>query len=132
VLVPGARSPNLVTRKLLRRMKPGTVLVDIAVDQGGCIETSRPTTHEAPIYVDEGVIHYCVANMPGAYPRTSTQALTSVTLPYVQTLVLNGLAGAMKHHPELRGGINCQAGRLTCEEVATAHGLSWAPPSFEE
>jgi len=128
----GRRTPTLVDESLVASMEAGSVLVDVAVDQGGCIETVRPTTHSDPTYVLHDVIHYGVANMPGAYPRTSTQALTSVTLPYVQTLVLNGLAGAMKHHPELRGGINCQAGRLTCEEVATAHGLSWAPPSFEE
>jgi alanine dehydrogenase len=131
VLVPGAKSPRLVSRELLRRMKPGTVLVDIAVDQGGCVETSRPTTHEAPTYVEEGVTHYCVANMPGAYARTSTQALTSVTLPYVQALASEGLSGAIKRHPELLGGINSHASRLTCEEVAIAHGLAWKPPAVE-
>jgi alanine dehydrogenase len=131
VLVPGAKSPRLVSRELLRRMKPGTVVVDIAVDQGGCVETTRPTTHQAPTYVEEGVTHYCVANMPGAYARTSTQALTSVTLPYVQALAAEGLSGATAHHPELLGGINCHAHQLTCEEVATAHGLSWAPPEVQ-
>jgi len=130
VLVPGARAPRLVTRELLRSMRPGTVLVDIAVDQGGCIETTRPTTHEEPTFVEEGVTHYCVANMPGAYARTSTQALTSVTLPYVQALALGGVAGASELHPELRSGINCQAGRLTREEIAAAHGLQWALPSI--
>ncbi|MBL9154984.1 MAG: alanine dehydrogenase [Verrucomicrobiales bacterium] len=126
VLVPGARAPKLVTREMLRSMRNGTVFVDIAVDQGGCGETTRPTTHEAPVYVEEGVIHYCVANMPGAYARTSTQALTSVTLPYVQFLATEGLAGACRRHPELAGGINCQQGRLTCREVAEAHGMEWS------
>jgi alanine dehydrogenase len=130
VLVPGAKAPRLVSRELLKTMRPGTVLVDIAVDQGGCIETTRPTTHEVPTYVEEDVTHYCVSNMPGAYARTSTQALTSVTLPYVQVLALEGVAGASRLRPELRGGINCQAGRLTCEEVAAAHELEWAPPSI--
>jgi alanine dehydrogenase len=130
VLVPGAKAPRLVSRELLTTMRPGTVLVDIAVDQGGCIETTRPTTHEVPTYVEEGVTHYCVSNMPGAYARTSTQALTSVTLPYVQVLALEGVAGASRLRPELREGINCQAGRLTCEEVAAAHELEWAPPSI--
>ena len=128
VLVPGAKAPKLVTREMLRTMRKGTVLVDIAVDQGGCIETTRPTTHEDPIFVEEGVIHYCVANMPGAYARTSTQALTSVTLPYVQYLATEGLAGACGRHPELVGGINCQDGRLTCTEVAEAHGLESSEP----
>jgi alanine dehydrogenase len=130
VLLPGAKAPRLITRELLRIMKPGTVLVDIAVDQGGCAETTRPTTHQAPTYVEEGVTHYCVANMPGAYARTSTQALTSVTLPYVQALALEGLAGAARRHPELRSGVNCQGGRLTSEEVGIAHGLDWIPPSI--
>jgi len=126
VLLPGARAPKLVTREMLRRMRKGTVLVDISVDQGGCIETSRPTTHEDPTYVEEGVIHYCVANMPGAYARTSTQALTSVTLPYVETLALSGVTGACERHPELLGGIQTRAGRLTCREVGAAHGLDWS------
>jgi len=128
VLVPGAKAPKLVTREMLRRMRKGTVLVDIAVDQGGCIETTRPTTHEDPIYVEEGVTHYCVSNMPGAYARTSTQALTSVTLNYVQALALDGLAGACAVHPELVGGVNTQAGQLTCQEVGEAHELDWSPP----
>ena len=128
VLVPGAKAPKLVTREMLRSMRNGTVVVDIAVDQGGCVETTRPTTHEDPVFVEEGVIHYCVANMPGAYARTSTQALTSVTLPYVQVLATEGLAGACRRHPELTGGINCQDGKLTCEEVAAAHEMAWAEP----
>jgi alanine dehydrogenase len=110
-------------------MRPGTVLVDIAVDQGGCVETTRPTTHAEPTFVEEGVTHYCVANMPGAYARTSTQALTSVTLPYVQALALNGAAGASELYPELWAGMNCQGGRLTHEEIAVAHELQWTSPS---
>jgi alanine dehydrogenase len=128
VLVPGAKAPKLVTREMLRLMKPGTVLVDIAVDQGGCIETTRPTTHEDPIFEEEGVIHYCVANMPGAFARTSTQALTSVTLPYIQSLAIAGLAGACEAHPELIGGINAKSGHLTCDEVGEAHGLPVSTP----
>tara|TARA_R110002096_G_scaffold212515_4_gene399992 strand:- start:3878 stop:4990 length:1113 start_codon:yes stop_codon:yes gene_type:complete len=128
VLVPGAKAPKLVTRELLSHMREGTVLVDIAVDQGGCIETTRPTTHEDPVFVEEGVIHYCVANMPGAYARTSTQALTSVTLPYLQTLATNDIEAACLRSPELTGGINCRRGQLTCPEVAEAHDLPWVEP----
>ncbi|MEO0447330.1 MAG: alanine dehydrogenase [Verrucomicrobiota bacterium] len=124
VLVPGAKAPKLVTRNMLRRMRRGSVVVDIAVDQGGCVETTRPTTHEDPIFEEEGVIHYCVANMPGAYARTSTQALCNVTYPYSQLLADEGVKGACERRPELVGGINCQNGKLTCKEVATAHGLS--------
>ena len=128
VLVPGARAPKLVTREMLGLMREGTVLVDIAVDQGGCIETTRPTTHENPVYTEEGVIHYCVANMPGAFARTSTQALTSVTLPYLQLLATSGLEAACFRAPELVGGINCFRGRLTCQEVGEAHDLPWKEP----
>jgi alanine dehydrogenase len=127
VLLPGAKAPKLVTREMLGLMRNGTVLVDISVDQGGCIETTRPTTHENPTFVEGGVIHYCVANMPGAYARTSTQALTSVTLPYLQALALEGVDGACARHPELVGGINALGGRLTCEEVGEAHALDWTP-----
>ncbi len=126
VLVPGAKAPKLVTREMLRTMREGTVVVDIAVDQGGCIETTRPTTHESPVFTEEGVIHYCVANMPGAYARTSTQALASVTLPYVQLLATAGLKAACLRSPELVGGINCHRGRLTRREVGEAHGLPWS------
>ena len=128
VLVPGARAPKLVTREMLGLMREGTVLVDIAVDQGGCIETTRPTTHENPVYTEEGVIHYCVANMPGAFARTSTQALTSVTLPYLQLLATSGLEAACFLAPELVGGVNCFRGRLTCQEVGEAHDLPWKEP----
>ncbi|MEC5127845.1 alanine dehydrogenase [Verrucomicrobiales bacterium BCK34] len=128
VLVPGRKAPKLVTREMLGLMREGTVLVDIAVDQGGCIETTRPTTHQDPVYTEEGVIHYCVANMPGAYARTSTQALTSVTLPYLQLLATNKLEFACEIAPEMTGGINCHEGRLTSREVAEAHDLEWTNP----
>tara|TARA_R110002096_G_scaffold316010_15_gene510422 strand:- start:2789 stop:3886 length:1098 start_codon:yes stop_codon:yes gene_type:complete len=130
VLVPGAKAPKLVSREMLKLMRKGTVLVDIAVDQGGCIETARPTTHEKPVFVEEGVIHYCVANMPGAFARTSTQALTSVTFPYVQLLASQGLKDACEQRPELVEGINCQGGRLTCAGVAQAHDMEWGEPKF--
>jgi alanine dehydrogenase len=128
VLLPGAKAPKLITRGMLRKMKPGSVLVDISIDQGGCAETSRPTTHLDPIYVEEGVTHYCVANMPAAYARTATQALTNVTYRYVQLLADLGLEGACKKQPTLIGGINTRDGRLTCSAVADAHGLKWEQP----
>src|ERR1044071_3899999 len=128
VLLPGAKAPKLITRQMLRKMKPGSVLVDISIDQGGCAETSRPTTHLDPVYVEEGVTHYCVANMPAAYSRTATQALTNVTFPYVELLADLGLEGACKKQPALIGGINTRDGRLTCKAVAEAHGLKWEPP----
>ena len=128
VLLPGAKAPKLVTRAMLRMMKPGSVLVDIAIDQGGCAETSRPTTHLNPVYVEENVIHYCVANMPAAYARTSTQALTNVTYRYVQLLANHGVEEACKRVPALTGGINTMNGRLTCEAVAEAHGLKSESP----
>lgn len=126
VLVPGARAPRLIRREMLRRMRPGSVLVDIAIDQGGCAETSRPTTHDQPVYVEEGVCHYCVANMPGAYARTATQALTNVTVPYVQQLADAGLAEAVRRQPALLGGINVARGQITHPAVAQAHGLPCA------
>jgi alanine dehydrogenase len=128
VLLPGAKAPKLITRAMLRKMKPGSVLVDISIDQGGCAETSRPTTHLDPIYVEEGVTHYCVANMPAAYARTATQALTNVTYRYVELLAGFGLDGACKKQPALIGGINTRDGRLTCKAVAEAHGLKYEPP----
>src|SRR6185503_6498515 len=106
VLVPGAKAPKLITRAMLRQMRPGSVLVDIAIDQGGCAETSRPTTHHDPVFVEEGVTHYCVANMPGAYARTATQALTNVTYRYIELLADHGLAEACQRQPALVGGIN--------------------------
>jgi alanine dehydrogenase len=128
VLLPGAKAPKLITRGMLRKMKRGSVLVDISIDQGGCAETSRPTTHLDPVYVEEGVTHYCVANMPAAYARTATQALTNVTYRYVQLLADLGLEGACKRQPALIGGINTRDGRLTCSAVADAHSLKWDPP----
>ena len=128
VLLPGAKAPKLITRPMLRKMKPGSVLVDISIDQGGCAETSRPTTHLDPVYVEEGVTHYCVANMPAAYARTATQALTNVTFRYVELLADLGLEGACKKQPALTGGINTRDGRLTCKAVAEAHGLKYEVP----
>jgi len=128
VLLPGAKAPKLITRAMLGKMKPGSVMVDISIDQGGCAETSRPTTHLDPVYVEEGVTHYCVANMPAAYARTATQALTNVTYRYVELLADFGLEGACKKQPTLIGGINTRDGRLTCKAVAEAHGLKWEPP----
>jgi alanine dehydrogenase len=128
VLLPGAKAPKLITRAMLRKMKRGSVLVDISIDQGGCAETSRPTTHVDPVYVEEGVTHYCVANMPAAYARTATQALTNVTYCYVELLADVGVDGACKKQPALIGGINTRDGRLTCQAVAEAHGLKYEPP----
>jgi alanine dehydrogenase len=129
VLVPGARAPKLITRDMLRVMRPGSVLVDIAVDQGGCVETTRPTTHHDPTYVEEDVIHYCVANMPAAYARTATQALTNVTYRYVEMLADHGVAGAFLRDTNLRSGLNLYEGHVTCRGVAEAHGLVYREPS---
>ncbi len=128
VLLPGAKAPKLITRAMLRKMKRGSVFVDIAIDQGGCAETSRPTTHINPVYVEEGVTHYCVANMPAAYARTSTQALTNVTYGYIQLLADCGAKEACLKQPALAGGINTLNGKLTCQAVADAHGLKYEPP----
>jgi alanine dehydrogenase len=128
VLLPGAKAPKLITRGMLKKMKRGSVFVDISIDQGGCAETSRPTTHLDPVYVEEGVTHYCVANMPAAYARTATQALTNVTYRYVELLADLGLEGACRKQPALIGGINTRDGRLTCKAVAEAHSLKWDPP----
>ncbi len=127
VLVPGARAPKLISREMLRMMKPGSVLVDIAIDQGGCVETSRPTTHHDPTFIEEGIIHYCVANMPGAYARTATQALTNVTYRYIEALADLPLAEAVQRHPGLLGGVNVFQGGITCKAVAAAHGLDYTP-----
>ena len=123
VLLPGARAPKLVSREMLRVMKPGSVLVDIAIDQGGCAETSRPTTHETPIYEDEGVLHYCVTNMPAAYARTATQALTNVTYRYVELLADHGVPGAFARDRHLLSGLNLIDGKVTYRAVAEAHGM---------
>jgi alanine dehydrogenase len=125
VLVPGAKAPKLITRKMLQVMQPGAVFVDIAIDQGGCAETSRPTTHEDPIFVEEDTIHYCVTNMPGAYCRTATQALTNATIPYALKMANLGFAEAVRQVPELRPGVNTHAGKLTYRAVAEAHNLPW-------
>lgn len=130
VLVPGARAPKLINRAMLRQMRPGSVLVDIAVDQGGCAETTRPTTHHDPVYVDEGVTHYCVTNMPGAYARTATQALINVTHRYIELLADHGLQEACRIRPALLGGINIMHGTLQNEAVAEAHGIAFASPVF--
>src|SRR6266404_2741004 len=130
VLVPGAKAPRLIRRDMLRRMRPGSVLVDIAIDQGGCAETARPTTHHDPVFVVEGVTHYCVANMPAAYARTATQALTNVTYRYIELLADHGLAEACQRHPQLMGGINVMNGKLTHTAVAEAHGMEYSAPKF--
>ncbi len=113
VLVTGAAAPKLIRREDLKKMKPGAVLVDVAIDQGGCFETSKPTTHEHPTFVVDGIIHYCVANMPGAAPLTSTYALTAVTLPFVLRMAENGVAAALAADPHLKNGLNVQAGKIT-------------------
>ena len=130
VLVPGAKAPKLVSREMLRSMKPGSVFVDIAIDQGGCAVTSRPTTHDDPTYVEENIIHYCVANMPGAYARTATQALTNVTYRYIETLAEFSLAEAVSRQPGLLPGFSVVDGQVTCKAVADAHGLEYVPVSF--
>jgi len=123
VLVPGAKAPKLISRAMLRQMKPGSVFVDIAIDQGGCAETSRPTTHDEPVFVEEGVLHYCVTNMPGAYARTATQALTNVTFPYIEALADHGLAEACQKFEGLAAGVNVREGAVMCQAVADAHEL---------
>ena len=127
VLVPGARAPKLVTREMLGLMRPHAVLVDVAIDQGGCFETSHATTHDDPVFVVDGILHYCVANMPGAVPVTSTKALTNVTLPYVEAIADKGLSRAIADDPALAKGVNTIAGKLTYEAVAEAHGLPYTP-----
>ena len=125
VLVPGAAAPKLVTRSMLKDVPNGAVIVDVAVDQGGCIETTHPTTHSDPTYYVEGVLHYCVANMPGAVPRTSTFALTNATLPYALKLANKGFMAAISSDPGLKEGVNTYAGHLTYEAVAVAQGLEY-------
>lgn len=123
VLMRGARAPHVVSEAMVRTMKPGSVIVDVAIDQGGCVETARPTTHEAPVYLAHGVIHYCVTNMPGAYPHTATRALTAATFPYVKKLVQSGL-DALREDPGLARGLNVHQGRITRMEVAQALQLT--------
>jgi alanine dehydrogenase len=128
VLVPGAAAPKLVTRDMMRQMRPGSVFVDIAIDQGGCAETSRGTTHTDPTYVEEGVVHYCVTNMPGAVARTSTFALNNATLPFTLALADRGYKKALAANPHLMNGLNVAGGKVTYEAVAEAHGLHYTPP----
>ena len=128
VLIPGAAAPKLVGADLTRRMKPGSVVVDVAIDQGGCFETSRPTTHDEPTYVVDDVIHYCVTNMPGGVPRTSAVALNNATLPYVLALADKGVARALADDPHLRNGLNVHAGRITHQAVAAALGEAFVDP----
>jgi alanine dehydrogenase len=127
VLIPGALAPKLITREMLGSMMEASVLVDVAIDQGGCAETSRPTTHDDPVYTVDGVIHYCVANMPGAVPITSTRALTNVTLPYVEELADDGVVGAIRRDRALAKGVNVLDGKITYQAVADAHGLEYTP-----
>jgi alanine dehydrogenase len=127
VLIPGAAAPRLVSRAMIGTMKKGSVIVDVAVDQGGCIETTRPTTHSHPTYEVDGVIHYCVANMPGAVPRTSTFALTNATLPYVLRIAASGWQDAARSDATLRPGVNLHAGKVTHQAVAASQGLAYVP-----
>jgi alanine dehydrogenase len=127
VLIPGALAPKLVTREMISGMKEGAVVVDVAIDQGGCFETSHATTHADPVYVVDGVTHYCVANMPGAVPITSTKALTNATLPYVEAIANHGLEAAVASDPALAKGVNVIGGKLTYAAVAEAHGLDYTP-----
>ncbi|OJW73778.1 MAG: alanine dehydrogenase [Sphingomonadales bacterium 63-6] len=129
VLIPGAEAPKLVTHAMLHTMKPGAVLVDVAIDQGGCFETSHPTTHADPTYVVDGVVHYCVANMPGAVARTSTYALGNVTLPHILRLAELGWRDALRRDPHLLAGLNVCAGQVTCRPVADALGLAYTDPA---
>jgi len=127
VLIPGAIAPKLVTREMIASMQPGAVVVDVAIDQGGCFETSHATTHSDPVYVIDGVTHYCVANMPGGVPITSTKSLTNATLPYVEAIADRGLAAAVSADPALAKGVNVIGGKVTYEAVAQAHGLDFTP-----
>ena len=127
VLIPGARAPKLVTRDMLKVMKPGAVIVDVAIDQGGCVETAHPTTHTDPVYTVDGILHYCVANMPGGVPVTSTKALTNATLPYVEAIADHGLARAVARDRSLARGVNVLEGKIVYEAVAEAHDLAFTP-----
>ena len=128
VLIPGAAAPKLVTREMVSQMKPGSVIVDVAIDQGGCCETSHPTTHADPTYVVDNVVHYCVANMPGAVPRTSTYALNNATLLFALKLADRGWKEALRSDPHLKNGLNVCAGKVTCREVAEALGYAYVEP----
>ena len=131
VLIPGAQAPRLVTRQMLRRMRPGSAIVDISVDQGGCFETTHPTTHQHPTYIEEGIVHYCVANIPGAYPRTSTYALTNATFPYVLQMADKGYEKAMEENETLRKGLNLIDGNVVCTGVAKSLGLACVANPFD-
>jgi len=125
VLIPGAKTPKLISRDMLRRMEPGSALADISVDQGGCAETTRPTTHHDPRYIEEEIVHYAVANMPGAVPQTSTYALTNVTMSYALEIAEDGWRAAVNENRALAKGVNCTAGRLVSRPVAEAFGMGW-------
>jgi len=127
VLIPGAKAPKLVTREMVQKMIPGSVLVDVAIDQGGCFETSEPTTHHDPIVIKEGVVHYAVTNMPGAVPRTSTYALTNATARYALQLANKGWKKACVENPMLREGLNMAHGKITYKEVAEAFDKNYIP-----
>ncbi len=127
VLIPGAKAPRLISREMLKTMRPGSVLVDVSVDQGGCFETTKATTHDDPIYVVDGVVHYCVANMPGAVPKTSTVALTNATLPYAVEIANKGWKKAMQENPEIKWGANVVNGKVTYTGVADAFGMDYTP-----
>src|SRR5262249_45868619 len=127
VLIPGARAPRLISREDLKRMTPRSVIIDVAIDQGGCVETSQPTTHSKPTYIVDEVVHYCVTNMPGAVGRTSTYALTNVTLPYVMQLAKKGYARAVKENAALAHGVNIRQGKVTNPAVAETFGMPCVP-----
>ena len=130
VLIPGAHAPKLVTRQMLKRMRPGSAIVDISVDQGGCFETTCPTTHENPTYIEEGIVHYCVTNIPGAFPRTSTFALTNATFPYILQIADKGYKRAMNENEALRKGLNLIDGMVACQAVAEGFGLAFVQDPF--
>ncbi|HKI50393.1 MAG TPA: alanine dehydrogenase, partial [Desulfobacteria bacterium] len=132
VLIPGAAAPKLISRELLKKMKPGAAIVDISIDQGGACETSRPTTHDNPTYVEEGIVHYCVNNMPGAVPRTSTMALTNATLPYALEIANSGYETAMGNNPQIARGMNVIKGKMVHRAVAESVGLPYEDPFTEK
>ncbi len=131
ILIPGAKTPKLVSRSMLRKMQAGSAVVDISVDQGGCFETTRPTTHENPTYIEEGMVHYCVANIPGVFPRTSTFALTNATFPYILQIADKGFEKALMENEALRKGLNLIDGKLICQGVANSLGMSFIQNPFE-
>jgi alanine dehydrogenase len=129
VLIPGATAPKIVTRPMVSRMKKGAVIVDVAIDQGGCVETARPTTHSNPSYIEYGVVHYCVTNIPAAVPHTSTLALTNATLPYVMKLAKHGVEAALRGEKDIHEGMNTYRGKLTCKAIADSQNKPWTPLS---